>query len=174
MTSSRWRKLALVCLFLIVGGAALLAVFVVTSLKLPYDAPLARMYRTEADVAALARAVEMFKQARGQYPPPGIEGLRQATDFVSGSRGFFPDGPPPDAWGRPYKYVAHTDYGNPGWGALRCGDSFCALDSYQLYSVGADGETGTRDDISSWDNSMPWRPVYNLMNEEFIENRKPK
>lgn len=172
MTSSRWRKAALVCLFLIAGGAALLTLFVAISLKMPYDAPLSRMYRTEADMAGLARAVELFKEGRGGFPPPGVEGLRQATDFVSGSRRFFPDGPPPDAWGRSYAYAAHTDYANPDWGALECGGSFCAPGAYQLYSAGADGQAGTPDDITGWDESHPWRPVYNLMNEEFLRQRK--
>ena len=172
MISSRWRKLASVFLFLVAGAAALAAVFLAASLKMPYDAPLARMYRTEADIASLARAVELYKEARGEYPPPGLDGLRQATDFVSGARGFFPDGPTPDAWGRPYKYVAHTDYANPDWGAQRCGGSFCAPNEFQIYSAGADGEAGTPDDILGWDQSRPWRPVYNLMNEDFMRNRK--
>jgi len=172
LISSRWRKVGCVFLFLAAGVAALAAVFVAASLKMPYDSPLARMYRTEADIASLVRAVELFKEARGEYPPPGLDGLRQATDFISGARAFFPDGPPPDAWGRPYKYVPHTDYDNPDWGAQRCGKSFCAPNAFQIYSAGADGEAGTRDDITPWDKSRPWRPVYNLMHEDFVKRRK--
>ncbi|HIJ74679.1 MAG TPA: hypothetical protein HPP83_11320, partial [Candidatus Hydrogenedentes bacterium] len=71
---------------------AVVTVFVVASRRIPEDAPIARMYRTEAGLTALAKAIETYRDAHGAYPPAGIEGLRLATDYLSRDADYFPDG----------------------------------------------------------------------------------
>jgi len=162
------------------GGTGLLvvlAVYFIVAVRLPEDAPLARMYRTEADLAGLAKAVDTYFRDHGGYPPAGPEGLRAATDNLSRNANYFPHGPPPDAWGRPYHYVPHAAYeADPT--ALKAGGAHCAPDSYQLYSAGADGEAGIdepgrrRDNICTWDETRSWRAVYGESNREFMHHRK--
>ena len=156
----------------------LLAFYLLLSLRLPEDAPLARMYRTEADIAFLKKAIEHCREVKGAYPPAGHEGLLEATRVLSAKADYVPGGPPPDAWGRPYHYVPHAQYGEPQWQALRSGDAYCAPDTYQLYSEGADGDPGLddavkqQDNIRSWDSSKTWRAVYRDANEAFMKTRK--
>jgi len=151
--------------FIAVVCAALLAAML-SSLRIPKDAPRPRMYRTEADLAALVKALEVYREAYGAYPPRGAAGLRLATDHLSRNADYLPDGPPPDAWGRPYCYVPHTEYAEPGSGALRMDEEFAAPDTYQVYSAGADGDPGLesaearRDNICNWDPDKSWRAVY--------------
>jgi hypothetical protein len=139
--------------------------------RLPYDAPLARMYRTEADIAFLVTAVDTYFRDTGAYPPTGQEGLRLATDHLSRTANYIPHGPPADAWGNTYHYVSHEHYAEPGSGALQYADQYCAPERYQLYSPGADGDPGLgdpskqRDNICSWDASKPWRRVYRAANK---------
>jgi len=160
LTFRRPSRVWQVLFFFALGGSALAAVFVAASLKLPYDSPRARMYRTEAEMAGLAQAIESYKEANGSYPPPGAEGLRRATEHLSRVKDFYPDGPPPDGWGRPYFYVPHTEYEKADFQAQRCGEGWCAPSGFQLFSAGADGKPGTEDDITSWDELRLWRDDY--------------
>ena len=150
------------------------------SLRTPEDAPLARMYRTEADLTGLARAVDGFYAEHGQHPPAGPEGLRMATEYLSKVAAYFPAGPPPDAWDRPYCYVPAAQYDDAGAGALRSRDGYYAPGSYQLYSLGADGASGTEqeaashDNICHWDETKPWRTVYRRKNKAFMRERKAR
>ncbi|NIA14000.1 MAG: hypothetical protein GWP08_07960 [Nitrospiraceae bacterium] len=155
-----------------------MATVVLISLRMPEDAPLARMYRTEADLTGLARALDGYYAEHGQYPPAGPEGLRMATEHLSKIAAYFPSGPPPDAWDRPYCYVPAAQYDDPGAGALRSEDGHCAPGAYQLYSLGADGASGIdreaarHDNICNWDKTKPWRRVYRKMNKAFMRERK--
>ena len=164
--------------------AAVGAAYLIAALRMPYDAPLARMYRTEADLAFLAKAVDTYKRDNGQYPPAGADGLRRATDHLSRHANYVPEGPPPDSWGHYYYYVPATQYAEPESAALKCGDArssaarssaaYCAPDTYQLYSAGADGDPGLdaaegrRDNICNWDRSKPWRAAYRDLNRAFM------
>ncbi len=147
--------------------------YVVAARRLPADAPLARMYRTEADLALLVTAVESYFNAHRRYPPAGPEGLRIATDHLSKTVDYLPDGPPLDAWGQPYCYAPHTAYRKTGAGALRGDDGYYAAETYQIYSLGADRDPGIddpvkrQDNISSWDASKSWRTVYHARNKAF-------
>lgn len=145
---------------------------------LPDDAPAARMYRAEADIAALARAVDAYYQQHGVYPPAGEAGLRLAIETISGRAPYFAGGPPPDPWGRPYRYVPHTQYGDPNSGALESLDGYFAPTGYQIYSDGADGAPGLErpegqhDNICNWDAAKSWRPLYREMTEQYLADRR--
>lgn len=137
------------------------------SLRLPEDAPLPRMYRTEAALRALATAVEAYRDAHGAYPPGGPAGLDAAVRLLSRKVDYMPGGAPEDAWGRPFRYVPHTQYEAPDSPALRApGGAPYAPGAFQLYSDGADGDSGLanpgaqRDNITNWDAARSWRPVY--------------
>ncbi len=166
MSSERKRG----CLYVALVAAgilvALAAVYTLAALRMPQDAPLARMYRTEADIAFLAHAVEAYRAETGAYPPAGRDGLQLATKRLSRAADYVPDGPPPDAWGHPYIYVPNTQYAEPGSQAMRCGGGYCAPDTFQIYSMGSDGDAGLddtarqSDNITSWDSAKSWRAAY--------------
>jgi hypothetical protein len=121
------------------------------STALPEDSPLAQMYRTEADLAALVTAVEQYNEIHGAYPPSGIAGLERAAEALSERVNFLPDGPPRDAWGRQYQYELEAD------------------GLYYVYSFGADGETGgdaAVDDISD-DPRQTWRHIYRAAQRDY-------
>lgn len=133
----------------------------------PQGSPLARMYRTEADLTALATVIRMYHEAHGVYPPGGPLGFQMAIQDLSKSTQYFPGGAPPDAWGYPYQYIPLNEYERAGSTALRASTgSFFAPDTFQLYSTGMDGQTGVddpqarRDNVTNWEESKPWRDVY--------------
>jgi len=142
-----------------------LALIFVPGLLRDTDSPNARMYRTEADLASLANAIDSYYDAKGVYPPPGEVGVVVALDHISQTVDYFPDGPPVDGWSRAFHYVPHFTYPSKDSGALKDGDYF-APGTYQLYSLGADGDSGVTnaaaqaDNITSWDEDRPWRDVY--------------
>jgi Type II secretion system (T2SS), protein G len=164
----------LAAITLILGAAAYLTV----ALRMPQDAPLAMMYRTEAGLAALGKALDVYHGANGAYPPPGQEGLGMAVAALSKKMDYMPGQVYLDSWDRPWHYVAAPRYAGPGSEALLTADgSYCAPDSYQLYSLGADGEAGLAsapergDNICSWDAGKPWRAAYEAYQRAF-ETRK--
>ncbi len=180
MSSESRRRLWKVLLFLTAGmGVVVGGVYVIVAMRLPEEAPLARMYRTEASLTALARAIDGYRIAKGAWPPPGPEGLKMATDHLSREAGYLPDGPPSDAWGRPFVYVPSDAYAAPGSRALPNAEGgYCAPDSYQVYSMGADGDPGleqpaaAEDNIVRWDDSRPWRALYRVLNDAFMAERR--
>ncbi|MBN2312242.1 MAG: hypothetical protein JXR94_24900, partial [Candidatus Hydrogenedentes bacterium] len=108
------------------------------------------------------------------YPPAGPDGLRLATDSLSRGAPYLPEGPPNDAWGRPFHYVPHTEYGRPGSGAMCADDgTFYAPTAFQVYSLGGDGRAGVdnpgerQDNISNWEPARPWRAVYRQRQQAF-------
>ncbi len=171
--------LPLVALAVFLPFAALLLLYVQARL-LPSDAPLARMYRAESTLAALARAVESYHEQYGTYPTPGTDGLRAAIHALSRVASYFGGDLPPDPWDRPYHYVPNSHYAEPDSDALSKDGSFFAPDSFQIYSAGADGLTGKdnpdamRDNITCWDTSRPWRSVYRVLTREFFEQQRKR
>ena len=161
-------------------AAAMVIAFVVAALTVPRDAPLARMYRTEATLTALVKAVDTYYEAHGAYPPAGTDGLRLAANYLSRTANYFPEGPPPDGWERPYHYVPYTQYHEYDCGALKAGDQYAAPDTYQIYSLGADGKAGIhdlvyrQDNLCSWDKQKSWRPVYRVLNKAYRNARKQR
>lgn len=151
----------LLALPVLVVAAAVLVYFWQRA-RMPEDAPLARMYRTEADLAVLVKAVDAYRESETTYPPPGPEGLAIAVEYLSRNTAFFPEGPPRDAWGRQFMY--HPDRS----AAERVGASPEA--PYVLYSVGSDGQPGTVDDITNWLSNRPWRTVYEARQRAYGAN----
>ncbi|MCP4638896.1 MAG: hypothetical protein GY851_00610 [bacterium] len=169
-------------ILLVVGAplALVVAVYAAKAIRMPQDAPLARMYRTEAELAALVKAVDTYRGDHGAYPPAGAEGLRAATDHLSRNVLYLPDGPPLDGWRRAYHYVPSTCYENAGSGAFRGAEGFHAPGRYQIYSVGADGQAGIdnaearRDNVTSWDSGKSWRNTYQALQKAYDrEQRNP-
>lgn len=154
-------------------GVAIPIAFVLISTGRDPNSPLARMYRTEADLSALKKALSVYQDAFGTYPPGGVEGLRMATDYLSRKARYLPGGPPPDGWGQTYFYVPAFGYEVPGSVALRGDAGFLEPDGYQLYSAGADGDPGgtnpeaRMDNIVSWDAGKTWRRVYDALQVEW-------
>ena len=159
---SRGKTAVLAATALLVTFAAL---FVARSFWVSPDAPVSRMYRTEADLRSLVTAIDTYFADKGVYPPPGEAGIAVALAHLSQTVDYFPDGAPRDGWGRAFVYVPHFSYRAAESRALRDGEFF-APDTYQLYSVGADGldgvddVAGRADNITSWDSERSWRRVY--------------
>ncbi|MBI5095780.1 MAG: type II secretion system protein GspG [Candidatus Hydrogenedentes bacterium] len=157
----------------VVSVAALALMILIPAWRLPQDAPLARMYRTEADLAVLVKALDTYHAARGVYPPGGAGGLRMATDFLSRTGHYLPEGPPTDGWDRPFVYVPGDAYAAPESQALHRAEVYYAPHTYQVYSLGADGAAGIgdvaqqQDNITSWDSAKPWRSTYQRLNADY-------
>jgi hypothetical protein len=127
---------------LLLGAVGIAAYFVYNAYQTPLDSPLARMYRTEASLTALEKALRVYQAELGALPHEGGAGLRAAAKRLSAQADYFPRGPVHDAWGNAFVYAPK------GGGA------------YRLHSRGADAQDATRDDITSWEPDKPWRPVY--------------
>lgn len=151
--------------------------FIAYSVSIPMGSPKARMNRTEAGLTVLMTALRAYKTDFGVYPPAGQEGLLLAAKHLSRNVNYLPDTQALDAWDRPYVYVPSTDYAKPGSGALEEGGKYFAPDSYQLYSVGMDGEAGENsiekraDNITSWDAGHAWRKTYFRRHQEYFREQ---
>ncbi len=166
------------------GGAVVLAVvaagaavYLFVALRLPEDAPLARMYRTEAELTVLANAVANYRATHGEYPPAGVEGLEMAVAHLTRHVNYLPGGPPTDAWDRPYVYIPSRQYAYFA-DALRDDQGvYCAPDTFQVYSCGADGSSGVeqpearRDNITGWQHERPWRAYYKELTRQYLRPR---
>lgn len=160
------------------AGLLIAALAWLAASRVPKDSPLAQMYRTEADLRALVTAIEMYARDLGAYPPAGIDGLRAATGHLSRDVDYLPEGPPNDAWDRPYVYVPHTEYDRAGSLAFSGPGGPFAPRSFQLYSVGMDGDAGltnpelSRDNIVNWDPNRSWRAVYKMRQRAHTRNNE--
>jgi type II secretion system (T2SS) protein G len=164
-----------------VGGAVALYAYVLYTSRVPADWPLPSMYRTEADLRVLVKAVEQYHSDLGVYPPAGLVGLRRATDHLSRVGNYMPAGPPGDGWGREYAYVPHLDYDRVESPALRDTTGIYAPGAYQIYSAGRDGDPGAEDasaqvdNITSWDlGTRPWRAHYRAAQDEVYRESRAK
>lgn len=178
MTSkSRRNGCILLVFFLLMATVAVGLSFLVMSIAVPENSPLAQMYRTEAALALLINAIETYRADLGDFPPPGQEGLRLATRHLSRHVNYVTDEQSLDAWGRPFVYVPARAYTESDSPAIRDGIAFFAPDTYQLYSVGIDGDAGLEsaakraDNIVSWDDRRTWRERYRKLHQEFFIQR---
>jgi len=178
ISSRRGRTVAIIAFVVCACAAGVVAVYCLVALRLPEDAPLARMYRTEADLSALTKAVDSYFESHGSYPPGGLDGLRLATDHLSRNVAYFPYGPPNDSWSRSFTYVPHNEYQAPESQALQRDGVFFAPETYQLYSAGADGVAGVddpagqADNIVSWDTAKSWRAKYRDLNKRYLDDKR--
>lgn len=152
----------------------LVSLYILWAINQPSSGPLARMYRAETDLTALARAVEAYKTETGTYPPEGEEGLRLAADALSAHAAYFGEGPLPDPWGHGYQYVPHTAY-DTSPRSLQSEEGYYQPETFQLYCLGADGRSGKdaaadrEDNILHWDDRKPWRHVYQEMQSVYSD-----
>lgn len=156
------------CAFGIVLG------FIAYSVSVPKGSPKAQMNRTEAALTLLVTALETYKTDLDAYPPGGQTGLRMATKHLSRNVNYVPTDESLDAWGQPFVYVPHSEYGTPNSGALEDDGEYFAPETYQVYSIGMDGDAGINsiekraDNISNWDASKPWRETYQRRHQQYF------
>jgi general secretion pathway protein G len=100
--------------------------------------PEARLKATRVQIAALGTALDMFGVDDGFYPQGqnGLQDLVQAPNNAPHWHGPYIDKIPKDQWGHDYIYTC------PG---------IHRPNSYDLMSMGPDGQPGTEDDITNWD-----------------------
>ncbi|WP_101757514.1 type II secretion system major pseudopilin GspG [Oceanicoccus sp. KOV_DT_Chl] len=104
----------------------------------------ARVQKVQADFAAIATSLKMYRLDNYNYPTSeqGLEALvdKPTIDPIPGNwkkNGYLED-LPLDPWGRTYLYLSPSEFGEG---------------EYDIYSLGADGVTGGEDqnaDIGSW------------------------
>ena len=99
----------------------------------------------QANIAALSQSLERYALQLYNYPSEdqGLEALVALPDGLDNEalypRGGFIQKLPRDPWGRPYQYVFPAERSD---------------DSYDVFSLGADGEIGgeaENADIGNWD-----------------------
>ena len=95
----------------------------------------ARVTAAYSDInGGIKSALGQFEVDTGSYPKSLNDLVQQPSD-AHNWHGPYLDNVPVDPWGHPYVYV------NPG----RHNSA-----SYDLYSIGPDGQDGTADDIGNW------------------------
>lgn len=97
----------------------------------------ARIQAAKADISAsLALALDLYEMDMGTFPE-SIENLYIRPATADNWRGPYVKKKPVDPWGSAYEYKFPGDH-NP--------------DSFDLYSVGKDKQSGTEDDIKNWED----------------------
>jgi hypothetical protein len=178
MASRKATKIFVILFVLGIFVVSAALVTLINSIRTPKDAPMSQMYRTEAELRELQTAVETYYIDKAAYPPPGQEGLAKAVAHLSRNVDYMPLGPTVDAWGQPFVYVPHTHYEDPESGAIRDGEAFGAPDTFQLYSVGYDGDAGLEDaekrgdNVKNWGKKHEWRPHYMVYQMEYLTKKK--
>jgi general secretion pathway protein G len=95
----------------------------------------------KAQIGLFEMPLEKYRLDLRQYPPTGIglEALRSPpTDLPNPAKWLGPyllKPVPLDPWGRPYQYASPGAHN---------------VDSFDIWSLGADGADGTADDIGNW------------------------
>lgn len=94
----------------------------------------------ESQIGLFKTPIQMYQMAVGSYPPT-LDALRTAPGDLPNPDKW--DGPyldktiPLDPWDNQYQYVAPGQHN---------------ADSYDIWSMGPDGVSGTDDDIGNWEN----------------------
>ena len=101
--------------------------------------------KAKSDIATLQGALQLYKLDNGNYPtteqgldalvkpPAQVDTTEEMTTWKQG--GYIEGGKlPMDPWRNPYQYLS------PG----------VNNESYDIWSMGKDGESGTEDDMQSW------------------------
>ncbi len=98
----------------------------------------ARKTKATSEIAAFKTALQAFEIDCGRFPSSD-EGLRalvvQPSNVQGWKQGGYMDDIPADPWGHPYQY--------------RCPGQH-HTDTYDVFSMGADGHEGGDDDITNW------------------------
>ncbi|ENA0612322.1 type II secretion system major pseudopilin GspG [Enterobacter bugandensis] len=99
-----------------------------------------------SDIVALENALDMYKLDNHRYPTTeqGMEALVEAPTLAPLAENYNADGYirrlPADPWGNEYILISPGEHG--------------AID---ISSAGPDGEAGTSDDVTSWENDKKAR-----------------
>ena len=136
LRSSRRRGFTLIEVMLVMTIIVIMAAFAVMA----YGPIQRKAYINQAkiQVQSFKTCIDRFNLDIGFYPQ-SLDDLRQAPGGLPNPAKW--DGPylgtdvPPDPWGRPYQYVAPGRH-NP--------------DSFDVWSLGPDGQDNTADDIGNW------------------------
>jgi general secretion pathway protein G len=99
----------------------------------------AKETRANMDIQNIGTALSMYEIQIGSYPTSdqGLQALYEDTG-EPGWQNFLPSKKITDPWGNEYRYSYPGTHDN----------------EYDLYSLGADGQEGTEDDIGNWSEEM--------------------
>lgn len=135
-TPKRNRGFTLVEMLLVVTIIGILAALVIP--RIAGTSNKARITAAMADIkGGIKTALDRYEVENGTYPK-SLQDLVTRPGDAKNWNGPYLDEVPKDPWGQPYVYVY------PG----RNNTS-----SYDLYSIGPDGQDGTQDDIGNWTSS---------------------
>jgi len=96
----------------------------------------ARVQAAKTDINSnLSLVLDLYEMDMGSFPE-NLDYLTTKPSSADGWRGPYIKKKPLDPWGRPYAYKNPGDH-NP--------------ESYDLYSLGKDGQPDTDDDIKNWE-----------------------
>lgn len=138
--STRERGFSLVEIMAVVVIIGILATTVTVGIN--SRVKKARLEATKTQISSLEQAVSMFHLECGFFPE-SIVSLIQPPSSGRNCKGYPPEGflgkkaLPDDPWGLPYNYVRPGTHN---------------AESYDLWSVGPDGEDGTSDDVTNWES----------------------
>jgi general secretion pathway protein G len=95
----------------------------------------ARIQAAKTDInASIPLALDLYEMDMGQYPE-SLDYLRNRPAGGESWRGPYLKKKPMDPWNKPYIYKSPGDHNQ---------------DSYDLFSAGRDGQSGTADDVVNW------------------------
>ena len=134
---ARRQAFTLVELLLVITIIGILAAIVIP--KMVGRSEQAREVAARADIASMTTALEAFEVDNG-YFPKGNNGLMDLVQQPRDARnwhGPYLDKIPNDPWNNPYVYTCPGRHNPSG---------------FDLMSMGLDGQAGTPDDITNWEN----------------------
>jgi general secretion pathway protein G len=133
-TMSKYKAFTLVELMLVVIIIGILAAMVVP--RLTGRSEEARKSVAKTDIESnLALALDLYEMDNGVYPA-NLDALKTKPTEATNWKGPYTKKKPFDPWGRPYVYKFPGTH-NP--------------ESYDLYSLGKDGQEGGADDVVNWE-----------------------
>lgn len=129
------KGFTLIEIMLVVAIIGVLAAMVVP--RLTGRSKQAKNAVAKADVeVSLPLALDFYELDTGEFPDK-LDELMENKEGSDNWRGPYLKKSPKDPWGNKYNYTYPGEHNRH---------------SYDLYSAGADGETGTNDDIVNWED----------------------
>jgi general secretion pathway protein G len=98
----------------------------------------ARVNATRTQIASFKTALDMFEVDNGYYPrgSGGLQDLMQRPRDAQNWHGPYLESIPKDPWGHDYVYDCPGKHN---------------ANSYDIFSLGPDGQANTQDDIANWE-----------------------